>query len=92
MDKIELYDAIKRMRALSEANIPFSIGFLSCNITGGSSTGYKKLNKVILRTGMSADHSDKHNSLIGYYDMVKKENRWFYLPLLFEFNNIEILK
>lgn len=90
MDKIELYDAIKRMRALSEANIPFSIGFLTCNLTDGNSKGYKKLDKVILRTGMSQEHSEKHNSLIGYYDMVKKENRWFYLPLLFEFNNIKI--
>ncbi|HUI32023.1 MAG TPA: hypothetical protein VLY84_00270 [Dysgonamonadaceae bacterium] len=90
MDKIELYDAVKRMRALSEANIPFSIGYLTCSITDGRSKGYKVLNKVILRTGMSAAHSDKHNSLIGYYDLDRKEHRWMYLPLLFEFNNIEI--
>ena len=90
MEKIGLYNALKRMRELSEANVPFSIGFLSCDLTNGVSNGYKKVDSVMLRTGFTPSQSDKHNSLIGYLDVKTGDNRWFYLPLLFEFNKMEI--
>ena len=87
---MNVYDALLKMRELSANNIPFSIEFVSCNLTKQSSSGLKFVDKCLLRTGLSKEHSDKHNTLVGYVDLRDNSNKWFYLPLLKTFNNIEL--
>ena len=84
------YKAIKQMRKLSNDNVPFSITFLTCNLTKRTTTGFKTVKRAKLRVGLSTDKGIKSRSLIGYIDLDTNENRWFYLPLLMKFNKIEI--
>jgi len=86
---IKLYEAIKRMRVLTELGIPFTFTFLSYNSTTQSSNGFKHVLNGQLRKGYRNDQSDKADILIGYvneYDC----DRWFYLPLLMKFNGIQV--
>ena len=86
---IKLYEAIKRMRLLTDLGIPFTFTFLSYNSTTGDSDGFKMVSNGQLRKGYRNDQSDKAQILIGYvsqYDC----NRWFYLPLLMTFNGIKV--
>lgn len=85
-------EAVSRMRALSEQNIPFSFGFIKCNTTKGTSDGYKVVKKAILGAGLRADQSDKHNTMISYVDYSDKKevNRMFHYPLLMMFNGQKV--
>jgi len=81
--------AIKRMRELSADSIPFSFGFISCNTTNRTSTGYKVIAKGLLRGGLRADQSDKANTLIAYTDYSDSsddKSRQFHYALLMMFN------
>jgi len=87
---MNVYEAIKQMRALTANNIPFSITFVSMDSTRGTSNGKRHVSKCLLRTGMSAEYSDKSSSLIAYIDLKDNTNKFFYIPLLLAFNEIEI--
>ena len=87
---MNVYEAIKQMRQLSNDNIPFSIKFVSMNGTKGVSNGESVVNKCLLRPGLSNEYSNKAKSLVGYTDLSDNSNKSFYIPLLTEFNQIEI--
>jgi hypothetical protein len=85
--------AIQRMRELSQENIPFSFGFITCNTNHEVSKGYRVVSKGILRNGLRADKSSKADSLIAYIDYDDKnedKNRFFYYPLLMMFNGQKV--
>ena len=82
---IKLYDALKRMRALTELGIPFEFEFLSFNTKSNTTDGFKSVSKAQLRKGYRDDQSSKADILIGYVN-AHDGNRWFYLPLLIKFN------
>lgn len=86
---IKLYEALKRMRVLTDLGIPFSFTFLSYNSTTGVSDGFKEVHTSQLRKGYRDDQSDKASILIGYVNQ-HDGKRWFYLPLLMKFNGIPI--
>lgn len=85
--------AIQRMRDLSNLNIPFSFGFISCNTNTGLSKGYRVIKKGLLRQGLRGDQSKKADSLIAYTDYddkVEDKPRFFYYPLLMMFNGQKV--
>lgn len=82
---IKLYEALKRMRKLTELGIPFTFSFLSYNNTNGKSDGFKDVSNAQLRKSYRDDQSEKSRLLIGYVNQ-QDGNRWFYLPLLIKFN------
>ena len=86
---INLYEALKRMRTLTDLGIPFTFKFLSYNDTTGTSDGFKEVTNAQLRKGYRDDQSDKASILIGYVNQ-HDGNRWFYLPLLIKFNGYTI--
>lgn len=86
---IKLYDALKRMRALTDLGIPFTFSFMSFNATSGTTEGIKHVTKGQLRKGYRDDQSKKADILIGYVN-AHDGNRWFYLPLLMKFNGYTI--
>ncbi|MFA9191147.1 hypothetical protein AAGV28_07160 [Flavobacterium sp. FZUC8N2.13] len=86
---VKLYDAIKRMRELTDKGIPFSFSFMSYNDTNGTSSGIKTVTNAQLRMGYRNDQSKKASILIGYVNG-QDGNRWFYLPLLLKFNGYTI--
>ena len=86
---IKLYEALKRMRKLTELGIPFTFKFLSYNDTTGTSEGFKEVTNAQLRKSYRNDQSNKASLLIGYVNQYDG-NRWFYLPLLIKFNGYTI--
>ena len=86
---IKLYDALKRMRKLTELGIPFTFSFLSYNDTNRTTDGFKDITKAQLRKGYRDDQSNKADILIGYVN-AQDGNRWFYLPLLMKFNGYTV--
>jgi hypothetical protein len=87
---IKLFDAVKKMRQLSDAGVPFSFEYASYNATKRVSNGIKTVDKALLRKGLHKDKSDKADILIAYHNYNNETDRLFYLPLLTKFNNINI--
>lgn len=77
---------IKRMRELSDNNIPFSFSYLKYNSTKGISEGVKHVNNAELRTGYSSKHK-KSDVLLAYKDLDTGKNRNCYIPLIIKFND-----
>jgi hypothetical protein len=86
---IKLYEALKRMRTLTDLGIPFTFTFLSYNATTGASDGFKEVANAQLRKSYRDDQSKKADLLIGYVNQHDR-SRWFYLPLLIKFNELTI--
>ena len=85
--------AIKSMRELSANNIPFSLGFVTCNSKELKSNGYRVVSKAILRNGFRLNQSAKADVLIGYIDYDDSDddkNRFFNYPLLMMFNGKKV--
>jgi len=76
MDTITPYEALKRMKELTEVGVPFSFTFYSYSTKTKKSEGIKVITK----------------QLIGYVDLENNQdkNRFFHLPLLLSFNNYKI--
>lgn len=90
MAVITPYQALTRMRQLSELGIPFSFEFYSYNSTKGVTEGYKIVELSLLRLGLRSDKTDKAQTLIAYTDYNNDVPRFFNLPLLMKFNGIQI--
>lgn len=89
--EITPYQAVKRMKELTEMGIPFSFTFMSLDTTRGISSGFKTVAKALLRKSLRADQSSKSHELISYtsYDD-QKADRFFHLSLLMKFNEYTI--
>ena len=85
-----MYDALQRMRKLSDMGVPFTIGYVSYNKTTQRSEGYKEVSNVVLRAGYREDQSSLANILIAYTDLKDESYKQFYLPLLLMFNGFKI--
>ena len=85
---ITQHQAVKRMKELTEAGVPFSFTFMSLNTTKGKSDGFKEVKKALLGKSMRADQSDKSHELIHYvkYDDKEDADRFFHISLLMKFN------
>lgn len=82
------YEALDRMRQLTEIGVPFSFTFNSLNRTKNTSNGLKTVSRAILRKGLRDDQSDHSQQLVGYVDLDQDEApRFFHIPLLMSFNN-----
>ena len=85
------YEALERMRQLTDVGVPFSFSFESLNKTKNTSNGLIVINRAILRQGLRDDQSDMSQQLVGYKDLDKQEApRFFHIPLLISFNEYKI--
>lgn len=91
MPEITRFEAIERMRLLTQIGMPFEFTFYSLDKTRNKSNGLKQVNKAILRKGLRNDQSNEADSLIAYTDLDNdKAPRFFRLSLLMSFNKITI--
>ncbi|MHA3046500.1 hypothetical protein [Riemerella anatipestifer] len=88
--EINIYDALRAMRKLSSQNIPFSIGFISCDRSRGESGGYKVIDRALLSAGLPKSKSRYAKNLIAYENTDTGEKKHFWLPLLMKFNGLKI--
>lgn len=80
-----LYEAIDQMRRLTEDGQKFSMSYMSCNLTTGSSHGIVDVRHAQLRKRRRGN-----DELMEYYDFDTNEDRRFYAPLLIRFNGKEV--
>ena len=90
MDTFTPYQALKKMKQLTECGIPFSFEFYTYSSKSDSSNGLRRINKGLLRLGLRNDQSNKADTLIAYTDCSIDLPRFFNLPLLIKFNGITI--
>ena len=88
---IKLWDALQRMRLMSEMNIPFSISFITYNESTQDTKGLRVVDKALLRVGYRADQSHLSDILVAYTDLQNEGARQFYLPLLMTFNGYKVI-
>ena len=86
MSLAKVYTALKRMRELSAAGIPFSFSFQTYSEQRNTTNGVKQVNKAVLRSGISKKKSDKGDILIAYEDLGNEGYGTLNLPLLLTFN------
>lgn len=85
------YQAIKRMRELTAAGVPFSFEFFTYNGTKHETKGMRTIAKGMLRQGLRNDQSDQANTLIAYTDHANGDTpRFFHLALLMKLNEYHI--
>ena len=82
---MDIYNALHSMKVLSEVDAPFSITFLTYNRTKRNSNGFRTVEGALLRPAL------KNNPmLVSYTDLSDNSAKFFYLPLLVEFNQNKI--
>lgn len=88
---IRLLDALRRMRQLSECNIPFTFSFIGYSEQHRSCGGIKVVQRALLRTGYRDDQSSLGNLLLAYTNMEDERPRQCYIALLMTFNEFKIV-
>ena len=78
------------MREHTAANLPFAMSFYSYSEKNQSSKGVVTVKQALLRPGFSASKGIKSESLIAYYDLEKKREGFFYLPLLLSYKEHQL--
>ena len=89
---MDVYKAIKEMRALSAEGIPFSFSFMSFSEDRQTSNGIVEVNRARLRGRPSKKHNKNAEFMENYLDLDTNEPKQFYHPLLMSFNgeNLEL--
>lgn len=90
MDTFTPYQALKKMRQLTECGITFSITFFTCSTSKGTIGTLKHVNKALLRQGLRKENGIKSSTLIAYTDCETNTPRFFNLPLIIKLNEINI--
>ena len=81
------YEALQRMRQLTEVGVPFSFTFNSLDTTRRTTGGLKEVKRAVLRKGLRDDQSNMSQKLVAYTDVDQKEApRFFHVSLLQSFN------
>ena len=81
------YEALQRMRQLTEVGVPFSFTFNSLDTTRRTTGGLKEVKRGVLRKGVRDDQSNMSHKLVAYTDLDQKEApRFFHVSLLQSFN------
>ena len=85
------YEALQRMRQLTEVGVPFSFTFNSLDTTRRTTGGLKEVKRAVLRKGLRDDQSNMSHKLVAYTDLDQKEApRFFHVSLLQSFNQYTI--
>ncbi|MDO5858411.1 hypothetical protein Q2490_14065 [Myroides odoratimimus] len=87
---IYLYDAIKMMRKLTTMGVPFSFEYKTYSKQKNATNGFRSVERALLRSGLRADQSDLHDSLIAFTEYPTEEPKFFHLSLLTNFNGYKI--
>ena len=90
-ETIGAHQALKIMRNLSKAGVPFSIEFEGFSTKRNRATGYRKVEKALLRKSFRKEQSDQHDVLINYIDCSDDSNKTFRLPQLYRFNGKKVV-
>lgn len=85
-----VYEAIHRMRQLTEKGQPFALSFMTYSMTRGESHGEVVCEHALLVKNEKTKDDDLSNFMLTYRDQDTQEAHHFWQPLLMSFNH-EIL-
>lgn len=88
--RMELFEAIRRMRELSRKNESFSFSFMSYNSTAGRSEGIVEVRHARLRARAKEAHHRHAEIIEEYINIDTGQARHFYQPLLMSFNGEKV--
>lgn len=87
---MDVYQAIAKMRELSEQNRTFSVMFMSYSAERGRSNGVVEVPRCILRKASTEAQNKNADIMLNYFDMDTKTYGQMYQPLLMEFNGVPL--
>lgn len=85
---MKVYEAIKKMRELSERKIPFSFSFMSFSIDKQKSEGIVEVQNAILYKNPKESRNAYADYMLMYRDTDTGEVRQCWQPLVMTFNNM----
>lgn len=89
--EINLYEAVAQMRDATKNGKDFSIGFMSCDTSRETSTGFVELPKVKLRSAAADDAFRNSAYIINYLNVETNIPGRFYQILLMYFNGMKVI-
>ena len=87
---MDLYQALREMRAISKAEGDFSFTFMSYNATKQSSEGVVNVRRAWLMKRERVEHHRHADIVETYIDLDTMQCRRFYQPLLMVFNGQKV--
>ena len=92
MKAMTVYEAIKRMRELTQSGQSFSFSFMSYSMSRRESHGIVEVRRARLEKASTREQNKHAEIMLNYFDMDLMENRRCYQPLLltFEGQNLEL--
>ena len=87
---MDVYAAIKQMRALSSAGKSFQFSFMSYSEDRGTSHGIVEVRSARLRKQSTLDQNVNADMMLNYVDMDTNECKMCYQILLMEFNGVSL--
>lgn len=83
---MEVYEAIKKMKIMSEKGIPFSVSFMSYSYVRDLSHGMTTIEHAKLRSANRLEHNRFRDYMLNFVDLDTLENKSCWQILLMEFN------
>ena len=87
---MNIWDAIKQMRKMSEGNKPFEFTFMSYNSSKGSSDGVIRVRRARLLKREEKKHNQYAEDMETFLDLDTMQPKRFWQPLLMSFNGEKI--
>ena len=87
---MDVYEAIKKMKQLSDRDECFSFSFMSYSIDKNRSHGIVTVERARLIGGSRIEKNRYADYMLNYIDMDTLERKSCWKILLLEFNNIEL--
>ncbi|MEA4976004.1 hypothetical protein SDC9_128997 [bioreactor metagenome] len=87
---MDVYEAIRRMRKLSQDKKPFAVAFMSYSAERGKSHGIVEISRCVLTKQSTVEQNKHADIMLNYYDLDANKNGRMYQPLLLEFNGIQL--
>jgi hypothetical protein len=83
---MDVFDAIKKMREMSERNKPFSFSFMSYSRDNHKSSGIIEVSRAVLRKQSTVEDNKFADIMLNYYNLDTNEYCRCYQLLLIELN------
>lgn len=87
---MNIWEAIKQMRKLSEENKPFEFSFMSFNSSKGTSDGVVRIRQARLLKRESKEHNRYAEDMESFMDLDTMQPKRFWQPLLMSFNGEKV--
>lgn len=83
---MDVFEAIKQMKVMTDKGKPFSFSFMSYSMDKHKSHGIVTVENAKLRAGNRKERTRYNDYMLNYVDLDTLQERTCWVPLLMEFN------